>query len=346
MIGHHNCWAVVLLTVMLLAKSSRGRHPKSLATLSNLYSSSDNDDDSDGESFWLMASDSAATTSRPAESSTDNVAKNQQQPEQRWIKPSPKALRLGDKCSNLEDCSLVTHSQCDTGKGGVCACTPEHPVEGGTLCGQGRQLNESCTFSGQCEKGDRNMECRDHVCQCAYDFKATFYMGGNIVCTSTAISDDMGTYINPTMIGALSGLILMFIIMCVVLRLFSKARWRENRTIFNTPNPRLANASLLKEVTTKQATGGSRRSSLTKSGSRQSSLVSIPHHLDAPGSMGQHSGASRRPSLSRYGHTVTTATIATSTNDSGNGSASTETDKLLDQHQISVQVDQQAVSTV
>jgi hypothetical protein len=90
MIGHHNCWAVVLLTVMLLAKSSRGRHPKSLAALSNLYSSSDNDDDSDGESFWLMASDSAATTSRPAESSTDNVAKNQQQPEQRWIKPSPK----------------------------------------------------------------------------------------------------------------------------------------------------------------------------------------------------------------------------------------------------------------
>jgi hypothetical protein len=48
------------------------------------------------------------------------------------------ALRLGDKCSNLEDCSLVTHSQCDTGKGGVCACTPEYPVEGGTLCGQGK----------------------------------------------------------------------------------------------------------------------------------------------------------------------------------------------------------------
>jgi hypothetical protein len=50
--------------------------------------------------------------------------------------------------------------------------------------------------------------------------------------------------------------------------------------------------------------------------------------------------------LSRYGHSVTTATIATSTNDSGNGSAPTETDKLLDQHQISVQVDQQAVSSV
>jgi hypothetical protein len=48
--------------------------------------------------------------------------------------------------------------------------------------------------------------------------------------------------------------------------------------------------------------------------------------------------------LSRYGHTVTTATIATSTNDSGN--AATETDKLLDQHQINVQFDQQAVSSV
>jgi hypothetical protein len=59
----------------------------------------------------------------------------------------------------------------------------------------GRQLNESCTFSGQCEKGDRNMECRDHVCQCAYDFKATFYMGGNIVCTSKFLFNTVAYYI-------------------------------------------------------------------------------------------------------------------------------------------------------
>ena len=70
--------------------------------------------------------------------------------------------------------------------------------------------------------------------------------------------------------------------------------------------------------------------------------------FDIGSMLGQHhsgGAASRRPSLSRYGHTVTTATIATSTNDSGN--ASTETDKLLDQHQMNVQVDQPlAVSSV
>ena len=48
----------------------------------------------------------------------------------------------------------------------------------------GKQLNESCTFNAQCADSDRNMECRDQVCQCAYDFKPTFYIGGNIVCTS------------------------------------------------------------------------------------------------------------------------------------------------------------------
>ena len=58
-----------------------------------------------------------------------------------------------------------------------------------------------------------------------------------------------------------------------------RARWRENRTIFNTPNPRLANASLLKEVTINNANKtipGSRRGSL-RNGSRQASLASIPH---------------------------------------------------------------------
>lgn len=73
-----------------------------------------------------------------------------------------------------------------------------------------------------------------------------------------------------------------------------RARWRENRTIFNTPNPRLANASLLKEVTSKQQPG-SRRGSLTKNGSRQPSLASIPRALDASGSFDIDPG--RKPHL-------------------------------------------------
>jgi len=35
--------------------------------------------------------------------------------------------------------------------------------------------------------------------------------------------------------------------MCVVLQLFAKAQFAENRSIFNTANPRLMNVSLLKD---------------------------------------------------------------------------------------------------
>lgn len=66
--------------------------------------------------------------------------------------------------------------------------------------------------------------------------------------------------------------------------------------------------------------------------------------------MDPHPGTSRRPSLTRFGSNVTTATIATNTNNGGNGNAfasqPTETDKLLDQHQINMQLDQQAISSV
>ena len=36
------------------------------------------------------------------------------------------------------------------------------------------------------------------------------------------LPDGVGTFVDPTMIGVLIGMVLMFIIMCVVMRLFSK----------------------------------------------------------------------------------------------------------------------------
>ncbi|KAJ4432394.1 hypothetical protein ANN_21013, partial [Periplaneta americana] len=82
-------------------------------------------------------------------------------------------------------------------------------------------------------------------------------------------------YVDPTMIGVLVGMALMFIILCVVLRLFSKARWRENRTIFNTPNPRLMNVSLLRD--SKLLHGPERRGSRAsvRGPSRQPSMASL-----------------------------------------------------------------------
>jgi len=54
------------------------------------------------------------------------------------------------------------------------------------------------------------------------------------------------SFIDLTMVGILVVLGLMFIVICVVLQMFAKAQFSENRSIFNTPNPRLMNVSIVK----------------------------------------------------------------------------------------------------
>lgn len=66
----------------------------------------------------------------------------------------------------------------------------------------------------------------------------------------------------------------------IALRFFVyRARWRENRTIFNTPNPRLMNVSLLRDNKPPPGAAGERRgsksSTKTHSPSRQPSMASL-----------------------------------------------------------------------
>lgn len=63
---------------------------------------------------------------------------------------------------------------------------------------------------------------------------------------------------------------------------YSRARWRENRTIFNTPNPRLMNVSLLRE--SKLLHGQERRGSRmsVRAPSRQPSMASLRPHSPNP----------------------------------------------------------------
>ncbi|XP_026482148.1 uncharacterized protein LOC113389317 [Ctenocephalides felis] len=105
-------------------------------------------------------------------------------------------------------------------------------------------------------------------------------------------------YVDPAMIGVLVGMALMFIIICVVLRLFSNARWRENRTIFNTPNPRLMNVSLLRE--SKHERRGSRGS--VRAPSRRPSMASL--RPQSPQSAGPNQGGQQR------GANVTSAEVS------------------------------------
>ncbi|KAH0813981.1 hypothetical protein GEV33_008813 [Tenebrio molitor] len=107
-------------------------------------------------------------------------------------------------------------------------------------------VNESCFFNEQCETLTPQTECRDGACTCIFE-KQPVTKDGRTECVVVDNAVPSNRDIDPTMIWILVAMFLMFITICVVLRLFSRARWRENRTIFNTPNPRLMNVSLLRD---------------------------------------------------------------------------------------------------
>nr|XP_023018653.1 uncharacterized protein LOC111507554 isoform X1 [Leptinotarsa decemlineata] len=197
--------------------------------------------------------------------------------------------KFGDKCSQTRECGF-DGSVCDD-LIHQCLCRPELPVTNHLdKCGVAARVNESCTFNAQCEAVNFQTECKEGICICRFEKQPIFRPDGIIDCINVQTKYTPEKYIDPAMIGILVAMFLMFITICVVLRLFSKARWRENRTIFNTPNPRLMNVSLLKENKHPD-----RRGSRTSRGpSRQPSMVSL--RAQSPNSQGRLFLGSRRGS--------------------------------------------------
>ncbi|XP_050575049.1 uncharacterized protein LOC126914722 isoform X5 [Bombus affinis] len=185
--------------------------------------------------------------------------------------------KFGDHCMEDLDCGFAG-SYCEPKKN-KCTCREEFEATNHIdKCGHPVNVNESCFFHEQCEARVIQTECRDGRCICIFEKIPVTQSDGSIVCVAEQIEEPNLQYIDPTMIGVLVGMALMFIIICVVLRLFSKARWRENRTIFNTPNARLMNVSLLREnkLLHAQERRGSRAS--VRAPSRQPSLASLHAH--------------------------------------------------------------------
>ncbi|KAI8423972.1 hypothetical protein MSG28_002638 [Choristoneura fumiferana] len=145
-------------------------------------------------------------------------------------------------------------------------------------------------FNEQCEDAVIKTECRNERCACRYELVAEVTVDGGVVCQPEKQVELSTKTLDPAMIGVLVGMALMFVIICVVLRLFSRARWRENRTIFNTPNPRLMNDRR-----------GSRVS--VRPPSRQASQQELRPHSPSPGS--------RRGSRASSGHSATSLRSAT-----------------------------------
>ncbi|KAL5282802.1 hypothetical protein ACFFRR_005706 [Megaselia abdita] len=188
--------------------------------------------------------------------------------------------KFGDKCENTLECGFPG-SVCDSKKRS-CQCTDDLPVTNHIdKCGKMAAVNESCFFNEQCEAFYFQTHCLDGHCICRFDLIPTRSDDGNFECKLKGERPKgPETYIDPAMIGVLVGMALMFVIICVVLRLFSQARWHENRTIFNTPNPRLMNVSLLRENKHLQERRGSRLSQ--RGPSRQPSMASLRPHSPNP----------------------------------------------------------------
>ncbi|XP_032680408.1 uncharacterized protein LOC116848428 isoform X2 [Odontomachus brunneus] len=185
--------------------------------------------------------------------------------------------KFSDDCTLDSECGFAG-SYCEPKKK-KCGCKEEFEATNHIdKCGHAANVNESCFFHEQCEARVSQTECRDGRCICLFEKVPETKPDGVIVCVAEVKEPTSLQYIDPAMIGVLVGMALMFIIICIVLRLFSRARWRENRTIFNTPNARLMNVSLLREnkLLHAQERRGSRAS--VRVPSRQPSMASLRAH--------------------------------------------------------------------
>ncbi|KAL0832513.1 hypothetical protein ABMA28_000729 [Loxostege sticticalis] len=188
---------------------------------------------------------------------------------------------IGDACTLDSDCTFPS-AVCDSGQK-TCQCHPDVPVSNHVdKCGKAAGINQTCGFNEQCEEADFKTECRNERCVCKFEMVPTETVDGGIVCTPEKRVEESTKTLDPAMIGILVAMALMFVIICVVLRLFSRARWRENRTIFNTPNPRLMNVSLLRDskLLHSQDRRGSRMS--MRPPSRQASQQELRPHSPNP----------------------------------------------------------------
>lgn len=241
-------------------------------------------------------------------------------------------LKFGDRCESTTECGFAG-SVCDSSLR-TCQCTSDLPATNHIdKCGKKAQVNESCFFTEQCEQMTEQTECRDGRCICRFEMNPVFKPDGTVECRSTMNRPiEPERYIDPTMIGVLVAMAVMFIIICVVLRLFSKARWRDNRTIFNTPNPRLMNVSLLRDnkLLHGQERRGSRMS--VRLPSRQPSMASLrPHSPNA-------SIGSRRGSRGSSNASATSTRSNRSQHAKDNGTAHSATSNSHQNESVTVEI--------
>ncbi|XP_055930322.1 uncharacterized protein LOC129960736 [Argiope bruennichi] len=143
-------------------------------------------------------------------------------------------------------------------------------------------LGEKCKKPEQCQNVTHNSTCSDGICVCADGFFQIQRINSSS-CESDSKDKTDELYVGSPepprprqqqvdlkMIIIMVVLAVMFIGICVALHMFSKARFWNHRTIFNSPHPRLMHIKLGKKKGRRRAS----HTSLEVPGSRQLSICS------------------------------------------------------------------------
>ncbi|XP_076035074.1 uncharacterized protein LOC143021457 isoform X2 [Oratosquilla oratoria] len=125
------------------------------------------------------------------------------------------------KCETDDHCSPFTNSVCNvTTKVCECPSTLTVYIPTNKFCGAPALLNTTCEYTQQCTENDKHALCENRQCVCSKDFEFRYFQSNYLKCATQG--SPTGPKMEPAMIGVLAGMALMFVIICVVLRLFSK----------------------------------------------------------------------------------------------------------------------------
>lgn len=165
---------------------------------------------------------------------------------------------VGDFCDDVDQCSAeLPHTVCNvmTQK---CECDPHFPiVVDNAVCVPPLKLGDQCLYDQSCHYFDRNAVCGPvnepgveagtTECQCREEFQPSITLE-SITRTSICIPAPHGPWLKsdvPTIIGLGVGMSIFMALTCLVLKLFSRARFAQEQRARGYGNAHLAPAGSL-----------------------------------------------------------------------------------------------------
>ncbi|XP_021206975.1 uncharacterized protein LOC105842345 isoform X4 [Bombyx mori] len=226
---------------------------------------------------WLVVVSGApnATRRRPDASDEpllpedeDELAHHLDYYDEERINISEKGRYLGSPCEFTCNPKLV-HVFCDPATS-TCQCDHKHPVPLGVAngCAKPKKLGEQCFYRQTCRAFDAHSSCvqvnHNAYCKCEPGYHSTSHSRPTyrVFCTEDMVllTADM-----PTLLGVASGIFVLAGLLCMVLHLYTKARYHPTH---------LADARLTPPCLYSLNDTGSRRPSLSSVQSSTSSIRS------------------------------------------------------------------------